>query len=299
MQRQADSLYQRKNCGLTLIELLIAMLLSSVILFTAYSLLNYQQHYFAQHQQQVHLEQNKRFAQFVLSNALHQAGYFGCRSLAHSKVTNHSKFDPTKLVAIFAYQAIGNSWLPTLPKEIKAKKGTDVLAIIYEAPHTALLTIPMLNPTDNITLHETSIFKTGDIAVMNDCDQADIFTISQINGFKKQLHHTSALSKAYAQPTEVGQLLYYLFYIQPKNPNDKDSADDLYVLDQSNIPEELVDHVDDLQLQFATHDSPHNYVTANAIHNWLKVHSVEVELVLSSKNQATQNYSFITSLRNQ
>ncbi|MSP53272.1 MAG: prepilin-type N-terminal cleavage/methylation domain-containing protein [Gammaproteobacteria bacterium] len=291
MQRYSYKMSHRKNCGLTLIELLIAMLLSSLILLMAYSLLNYQQHYFQQHTQQIHLDQNKRFVQFILSTAIRQAGSFGCRPLANSKVNNTSVFHKKKLVAIFAYQAIGNAWLPSLPKTIKAKHGTDVLAIIYMAPHTAMVATAMSTPNEVITTTDTSLFKQEDLAVISDCEQADIFAISHINGSKKQLKPTTILSKCYAPPAEVGELLYYLFYIQPD--------DTLYMLDNSKIPEELVDHVSDLQLQFSTHASPNNYVTANGINHWSQVHSVKVELGFDSKNQAAEHYSFITSLRNQ
>lgn len=284
-------MYQRKNCGLTLIELLIAMLLSNVVLLTAYSLLNYQQHYFQQHQQQIQLEQNKRFAQYILSNAIRQAGFFGCRSLANSTITNHSNFDPTKLLAIFAYHAIGKSWLPSLPKNIKVKSGTDVLAIIYEDSGTAIVTTAMSNPSAPLIVTDTSQFKQNDLVVISDCEHADIFTISQINGSKKQIQHSSPLSKTYAAPAEIGQLMYYLFYIQPD--------DALYVLDNSAIPEELVDHVSSLKLQFSTQALPTNYVTANSINNWSQVHSVNVELGFETKNQEVENYAFITSLRNQ
>jgi type IV pilus assembly protein PilW len=291
MQRPPDKMYLRKNCGLTLIELLIAMFLSSVILLTAYSLLNYQQHYFQQHKQKIQLEQNKRFAQFILSNAIRQAGFLGCRSIANSKITNHSNFDPTKLLAIFAYHAIGKSWLPSLPKNIKVKSGTDILAIIYEDPQTSIVTIAMPNPSSPITVMDTSQFKKNDVAVIGDCEHADIFTISKIIDSKRQLQHPTPFNKAYATPAEVGQLSYYLFYIQPD--------DALYVLNNSAIPEELVDHVSSLKLQFSTQTSPANYVTANAINNWSQVHSVRVELGFENKNQKTENYFFITSLRNQ
>jgi prepilin-type N-terminal cleavage/methylation domain-containing protein len=286
MQRGTHPMYRRKNCGLTLIELLIAMLLSSIVLLTAYTLLNYQQHYFAQHKAQIQLEQNKRFAQFMLSNAIRQAGFFGCRSLANSKITNHASDNKSpnnkSLVAVFAYQAMGSSWRPALPAGIKVKPGTDVLAIMYVNPSTAILSTPMLKPTDYISLNKTSLFNSGDIVVISDCEHADIFTIKQINGYKKQLQHTTPLSKAYGIPTEVGQLMHYLFYIQPD--------DSLYMLDNSKIPEELVDHISNLKLLFATLDAPSNFVTANAINDWSQVHSVEVEL---------PDYSFITSLRNQ
>ena len=291
MQRGTHPMYRRKNCGLTLIELLVAMLLSSIVLLTAYTLLNYQQHYFTQHKAQIQLEQNKRFAQFMLSNAIRQAGFFGCRALANSKITNHSSFDPTKLFAVFSYQAIGNSWRPSLPRGIKVKPGTDVLAIIYVNPNTALLSTVMLNPADNITLNKTSLFTSGDSVVISDCEQADVFTISQINGYKKQLYHSMALSHAYNIPAEVGQLMYYLFYIQPD--------DTLYMLDNSKIPEELVEHIDSLTLLFATQEAPRNFITASAINHWGEVHSIEITLGFSDGAAKTENYSFITSLRNQ
>lgn len=304
MQRTPHEMYRRKNCGLTLIELLIATVLSSLILLTAYSLLNYQQHYFQKHQQQIQVEQNKRFAQFILSQTIWQAGFLGCRSLSTSQLDNHltnnnfiSQQKP--IVAIFAYQAIGNSWRPALPTGINAKPGTDVLQLVYMQPHNTALSVAMTNPAEAITVNNASLFKPNDRVIISDCEQADLFTISKINGSKKQLLHSISLSKAYVLPSEIGELSYILFYIQPKDPDDKNSDAALYMLDQSNLAEELITNVTGLHFLFATQNAPRNYVTANAINDWSQVHSVEIKLSLSAGHQKSESYSFITSLRNQ
>ena len=88
MHNSAQHLLKRKNCGLTLIELLIALTLSSLVLLMAYSLLAYRQRYLQIHQQQIHQQQNKQFTQFILRQAIWQAGFFGCRSLANSSLHN-------------------------------------------------------------------------------------------------------------------------------------------------------------------------------------------------------------------
>lgn len=302
MHNPTFKLSQRKNCGLTLVELLIALALSSFVLLTAYALLSSQQSFLQRNQQQIHLEQNKRFTQFVLSRAIWQAGFLGCRSLANLQVhnqlrNNHIIPGQTTPLAIFAYQAVGNSWRPALPVGIHAKPGTDVLELVYRASLATELTTTMATPNSKISVNNTGAFKKDGIVVISDCEQADIIQINKMNSFKKQLLPQAPLSKAYAIPSQIGQLQYRLFYIQEENDT-KNPVDALYMLEQSGFPEELVDHVSDLKLAFATQTTPTNYLTGIAVHDWHKIHSVRFTLQFNDTHYHETD-SFITSLHNQ
>lgn len=296
------SLKQYSMVGISLIELLIAMTLSILLgmaLFLSYSKIR---EHLKQEQIRVWIYENARGASQVLTHTIRDAGFIGCAKLT-AEFTQYLH-DPYKRLNLnnsligFNEQALEN-----FPERLRnrIKKGSTGIMIRKMSPRTTVLTQPMTNRT-HLVISSQPKFAIGNMMLISNCLQADIFKIKEITHTESQqlIHTESPLKHRYPLFAEVAELSEEAFYIADTGRLTKQGKAifALYRFDfrGHGVEEEIVEGVEDMHLYYGVL-SQHKitYVPMAAVMRWQDVYAVQVVLLLSSQEpyyQAAKSYVF-------
>ncbi|WP_333876974.1 PilW family protein [Methylobacter sp.] len=293
--------------GMTLIEIMIALLIGAFLLggvlqiFTGSKQTNRMQENLSR------LQENGRFAMEFLSNNIRMAGFIGCSSQA---IPTNTLLTPTDHLyafnrAIDGFESTSSSaWSPdiTTAQITLPLGGSDVITIRRAADQSFTVTTQALNSSD-LTLDATattanlanagflnsSNANSCSMAVVSDCSDVAVFQVSAISG--NVLSHTTGgscppgnstadLLKTYVngQVYPINTIRYYI----RTNPNNQPS---LYRRVDLNDAEELVEGIEKMQILYgvdtdSTPDgSPNYYVSANNVADMSKVISIRLSLL--------------------
>jgi type IV pilus assembly protein PilW len=255
-----------KDQGFTLLELLIALGLSTFILSGVYLFFSSQSRAYLTQQSLIQAQEAGQVAVNMLRDRLRQAGGLGCsswrpslpvymqaQSLAEWLPQNASK-------VIYGYQANEFSWQPSLPSYLAnhVRAGTDVLVVHHAYVESANLLQNMANAQATVVLPAHLNLQVGDALVIADCEQADIIQISGLTRQNDQwlvahqppYNKSSALSKNYNQDAEVSVLQNAAYYIGDTGRQNA-KGDAVYALYQfTGQHQELIEGVSDLQIEY-------------------------------------------------
>lgn len=208
----------RRQSGVTLIELMIAMLLGLLVTGGAIQIFISNRTTYAFNEGLSRLQENGRFALDTLGFRIRLAGHFGC--LWGVPITNNLN-GPTSFAFDFdeglaGYEAIGTgvgdtfapaasdpanstvdtNWSPTLPAEIadSVVPGSDVIVVRNGSAGGNSLFTPFNTTTSAYADADAGEYQVGDIAVVADCQKASVFQVTAVTdtGSSIQLDHTAA-----------------------------------------------------------------------------------------------------------
>ena len=184
------------------------------------------------------VQENGRFAIDFISRDVRMAGYTGCNDDS-TKIEDDVngalvEYGPGKFLRGHAYTGTGGSaladWTPALPATLFSAgdvvPGNDVLIIRRASEETFQVEAPAMT-TQSAALHvaPNNGFAQGDIVVVSDCSNADIFQISNANPNTSGslVHNTGAvvspgnttgnLSKAYGTDAEAFRFITRAYYV--------------------------------------------------------------------------------------
>lgn len=187
-----DSKKQIKQTGFSLIELLIAMLITSILMLGIFQLFASTNNANKRLLAESEMQENARFAFSVLTSTIQQAGNYGCKSHNASSASSllnspSNTFMPWLLIS--GWEATGTDYGDTYTPEvnasvsnlstahwlssvnatkdtgIKSKQHSDVLKVWY----TKKQTTPLSTIAPNVLTFPEIDLKQGDIIVINDC----------------------------------------------------------------------------------------------------------------------------------
>jgi type IV pilus assembly protein PilW len=303
----------RRQQGLTLIELMIAMALSLILMAGVLQvfLANKQAYRFAEASSRN--QENGRFAADFLARELRMAGYLGCATLRNTtpNIIGNQPAAPAPQIELDVDKAIegsddvgaGNTW--------GAIEGTDVVTIRGGNLEGANLTGNLLAENANIQVNYDARTKplpwgAGSVLMVTDCQSADVFRATGVskttindtkNGKdfvlqKTTIAHSSAmnssnfLSKPYGAGSKVMSWESISYYVG----NDPDSGEPALYRDRydgvSEDDEVLIDGVEDMQILYGEDtDGDGNadiYRGAAAVASWADVVSARISLLVRS-----------------
>lgn len=319
-----NSFKRRASRGLSLVELMIAMLVGLLLTAAVIQIFISSKNTFRMQESMARLQENGRFAVSYLANDIRMAGYMGCANIDRITVNNIAEtssgvpavanFDSDTVIVGTDSVAAGNVW--------GAAPGTDMLVVQKVNSGGLRLTGNMTTNNANIQVVDNSLnVKAGDILFITDCINADIFratNVSSSGGSKVTIAHANSanssvnLSKLYGSDAEVLMFESVAYYVKDTGrttPNG-DAIRALYVQRQAgntaqSAPSfELVEGVQDMQLEFGVDTGSDNlvdaYRTANNVTDWSKVISARFSLliqgvegkVLGSSGNLTQTINY-------
>lgn len=300
--------------GLSLIEFMIALTLGLLVVSSVLFLFMSNKQTFKITAGKSRLQENARYAEFLLSYNIRMAGFQGCPNLSAITPTNDisNPADNQTLTnsnAILGFDgSSAGSFTPALPSWLTANiasgtsivPNTDVIVVRQAATVGANLTVNMSNTTSAITVGSRTTFAPGNILIISDCQSSDIF-LAAAGTTNTNIVPATALSKAYLTDARVSPLQISAFYLKA-SPNTNQAGQPIYALYRQNAngtEDELLDGIENMQASYGVDtnndQSADTYLKASAVTDWTTVNAVYLNLLFSTvENVAAQStpYTF-------
>jgi hypothetical protein len=275
--------------GFSLIELLIAIVLSTLILISLTTVfLAVEKNY----QTQLALnsiQENARIVTNIFNSEIHQSGYLGC----------------AKRVIDFPFE--NNSTQPfaklSVLQDEKIKQDSQGFTVMYaDSQHVNLLGTMQSHFSLHVPAAED--FLQNEIVVISDCGSVDIFHISSTDkaaGLQK-ISAINPLLKSYSADAEVARLIKNSYFIEKTNRKSprKSPIYALIMKDINGVKHEMMEGVDDMKISF-TIIVDNKLIEKNAaeVLETDNIKGVAITLLLSSvgKIYLQKKYHFYAALR--
>jgi len=278
-------MYHHKQRGMSLIELMISLLLSSLLIIVAIGLLFAvkRSHHYAM--ALATLQQRGRIASHVLTQTIMQAGYVGCGNLATG-------------LPIHTSQASG----ATTINNTNAISGTDDTVTVAMMASTK--TVPLLQPVKHnrqLLVGQGQIIKAKDILLVSDCAKGDIIKIDAVQKHKqpKSLSLTAyaPLTDEFDTDAMVGPLRIIKFYVADTGRVNGRGQPilALYEKDQLGRRQEIVTGVNAMTIRYGV-----KFLTAEQVNSaqaWSKVTVVFITLHLQGSDGVDKVWPIAIALK--
>ena len=293
------------SCGLSLVELLVAMAVSLVLLGGIYQIFFSSTTTYAVNENFSRLQENARFAMSFLERDVRQAGYRGCRndnSAFSNLLNNPADFINNFAMPLEGFEANATSWDRTLPAVVTVPlAGSDILALRNQLEGTvthllqdlAALDDPLVIPPGT----KDTPFKSagGDLGMISDCQGATVFHVPAFDYEKGKVSHIvriddpsanpKALDRFYLRNTEVSRVATVLYYVRLS----PEKIPCLYRKVGTDDATALVEGVESMHILYGVDDNDDQaadrYVAASATLPWQRVVSIRVGLLLRSLSE--------------
>ena len=309
----------RSMKGFTLVELMVAMLIGTIILAAVAQVFATSKGTHQTEEGMARVQENGRFALEFLAQDIRMAGYAGCNSnLPATKINSIAQpaGDPTQFTpeGMRAFRYAGTApannladWDPDLPADYFSNgdvlPNTDVLIIERATTLSTKLTGNMTAANANIQIVNTAAIAgqiiPGDILMLSDCSNADIFRANGVSsgaGIKTITHtagnSTNFLSKAYQGDADLMKLVSRAYFIGPGASGEpsliRRELGNAGVL----VDQELVEGIETMMFLYgvdtdATADkTANNYRRPVDVTDWSRVVSVRVGVLAHSLTNA-------------
>lgn len=309
--------------GLTLIELMVAMLLSLMLMAGMVTVFQANKTTYKTQDGLAQLQENGRMALELLSRDLRNVGYAGCGG-RNTKLTNVLN-NATGYVWNFeqpldGFEAVSSTaWSPALDSEISGKSVSPAAADVSD-----VLTLRIFESIGGrVTSHTSAasdIVVTGysdidddDVLMVTDCDLGSVFQVTDVAvsaGSATIEHDAGAVatdgppgnaSASLAQGFtggDVARLVVRTYFVATGSYTGARQA--LWLIENDGTPQELIQGIDALQVLYGRDTSGDkmvdDYVTANSVTDWTEVVAVRLNVLASSLDDnvvdGNQSYTF-------
>jgi len=293
--------------GLTLIELMIAVVLGIFLTGSITGLFVTSKQSYRIQESSSRLQENSRFAMFFITKDIRMADYWGCLNTTESidnNLNSAATFD------LFTSAIGGENNNASVDSVID---GTDVITIKGAFGSGIYVTQQPATTSASIKLEDDSDLGLHDIVLVTDCLDGDIFQITNdpstpgSNGFDSIVHNTGnvgnpipgnadkPLRKKYDTDAQVYKLNFATYSIQ-ENPSGQPS---LFRSINGANASELVEGIENMQILYGedtdNDKAPNYYLPADSvILNMDDVVSIKVSLLMRSveENLTSQNIPY-------
>ncbi|MBQ0745831.1 MAG: PilW family protein [Marinobacter sp.] len=309
--------------GLSLIELMIALLLGTLLTVGLVQVFTSNSQSFRYNESSARALESGRIAADILSRAIRNAGFFGCypiNGITNNLDNSDSEYDAVRHgFATLGVSAVGSE------RPGAAIAGTDFFNITGVRRPGAIVKLDAdMTATNSILLNDAGGLSVNELAFITNCEQGDIFQISSLTNPGGNIQITaddtagvngsgspgndlsgnvplgcttagSCLSAVYQRGTELFQPFSEAYYIG----NATDGGTSLFMRQASGVNIELVAGVEDMNVRFGegtVTTGVQNWRAASAVTSWDNVLAVEVSLLVASPNDnimdSAQAYCF-------
>lgn len=297
----------RLQAGLTLVELMVAMVISLLLLAGVGTIFLANKESFRLQESLARIQEAGRYSVQAIARDIRRAGYRGCDSGSDHDPTNTlnnpGTWDAAFDKALVGYDADPANWSsPPAPTAFKqAFSGSplsqsDVIMINFVEPLGLTVTKHPSNSAD-IQVESGGSVAKGDVLMVTDCRAAAIFQVTNVQVVSPSItnivHKTGAvagvspgnatedLGKKFVGG-EVMRLVNRVYYVA----QGAGGQPSLFRSDNGGAGQELVEGVEGLELQYGEDTdqdgAPNVYRTATDVTNWADVVAVRVRLVTRS-----------------
>ncbi len=297
----------RPQQGMTLVEVMIALAISMVLLTGVLQIMLSSKQTYRIQEGTARLQENGRFATQFLSEDLRMAGYSGCSSgIIPNNIVDLDGDGTPDGISDFSTDGLLGFEYSGLPVTLTATEtltsaevlsDTDVIVIMYGSTDESLnLRGNMLSDNANIQVTSTDMFTTGDILLISDCMNSDIFAATSVSkgaisttiAHASNVNTTTKLSKAYGADAMVMSLVKTAYYIGT-NAAGVPALFRKRMVGANVQTEELVEGVENLQILYGedldADGVANRYVHADDVGNFANVVSVRFAMLLQTPEE--------------
>lgn len=306
-----------KQKGFSIIELMIAMVLSLLVLGGLFTIFISNKQNFELQKGLSMIQQNSRFVIDALQKDIQNAGYVGCYSLGNMATKNALNVDPPPFEsdyseAIIGYEGTGSGWSPNannLPADVRAmaSQDSDILVVRYSDGDSNLpLVKAMPNSSATIFIKDKLAnppIKDGDIVLITDCQKAAIFQITNYTNSSGGVQHNIgksvspgnktkllADSGSYSTDSMLVKLQTVIYFVAPSSDENVrgEVVNSLWKKVGTEDPIELVQGISEFDVRYGEDRDgdgiPNRYALATDVNDFENVSSVSLDLVVNSVN---------------
>jgi type IV pilus assembly protein PilW len=285
-----------KQNGLTLIEILIAMVIGLFLLAGVMQIFLGSQRSYRLQENLSRMQENGRFAMDFITRDIRMTGAMGCVETANIKSTLIT-YPATDAKSVFNNfrESISNDLFPsndtydlnTNKLTLRSMLPTDIFVI----PPSGSLTPKQIIELQKNTLSVNSItnLRNGDIIMVTNCDKGDIFKITSLTS--NSIGHNDdkkPFQSDYGKNSQIYRANFVTYSIYTPPPiNNEPQPVSLYrrVNGQTN-KEALVENIEDMQILYGEDTNgdktPNHYVSADRVTDMNNVISIRVSLLAVS-----------------
>lgn len=300
---------QTNHKGFSLLELLLAIVLASIITVVIYQVYLSCKSVYANVKTNSELQENIRFAANILSHEIGTAGFAGCPKLINiekANLTDLTGQDFTYADSLRGYKSSASS----LPSYLKnAMPNTDVIVIKKAGFDQVYVTgnKDVKSGDTAIQVQHNPATTTNRLLLISDCENADLFEAKNydsgvnINLKSDYIHHNYKVMNA-----TVSLYAEEAFFIGKRTENDDkgNPVYGLYKITNGGNQEELVENIISMSIKYGVDINADSkvdkYFSADEIDNlaaWENVKSVVITLGHPYHNYKTQTWDIYIQLR--
>ena len=317
---RTESAVNCRQSAFSLIELLIAMTLGLILIAGMITVLEGNRRSSELNSTMADLQESARFALDAIARDARMSGFQGCTDINNSRLNVVAKNLPASFdfnsQATFGSLVSSDTWNPahplgfTPPSDIPVVAGTHAMILQFGEGNFARLDSQMSDagvPSKSgpIVVSGQTSLQADDLAIIADCDVADLFrvTAASNSGGNTTLSHAASgnngnLSKAFGAPASIAQTTVSAFQSNTYYIGDagqtNDNGDPIRALylqtlpyTSANPPVELIRGVDNMRVAFGMRSgNTLRYVTPdNSAFDASLVESVQIGLLMSSRER--------------
>ncbi|MCP5161134.1 MAG: PilW family protein [Hahellaceae bacterium] len=318
--------FRNFQVGLTLVELMVSLALSSILIAGVFSLYLDSRGTDRMGTALARIQESGRFASEFMAKDIRMAGYQGCADPNSVGMNIIAKNPPTLNFANSAmrgYEVTNTSWangteFDNTSIETRALIGSDVIAIQRATSADTQLTGNMGVVNANIQITDNALgLKAQDIILISDCEFADLFRATNVSssGTKVTIAHSNSqntsnfLSKAYDTSAKILRFSSTVYFVADTGRDDL-AGNPIYALyrQSDNLLnsaysaasfdiQELVEGVENMQILYGERLASGNvrFVPAGTAGlDMTQVVSVRIGLLISSPEDVQQTTDKLT-----
>lgn len=280
----------KSGCGYSLLELMLAMALSTVVVSLLLSVYLVTQNFNRTENEVAHFQEDLRMVSYMLTRNIEMAGYAGCVGIKDLQLKNHTSFN------FSADQIIRGFDSQNMPSYLKGKvlAGTDVIVVQRAGDDATILTKPVVLNADSISVKDNPATQDNKVLLISDCVNGDLFTAKNEIG-KRIYLASSKIENAYenrALVTAVSRFSQLAYFVGPTGDYDV-KGNPIYslyfLLNESGDKQELMTGISGMDIQYGVDVTGSGkvsaYYTAKQMQasQWEKVIAVLITLTYETK----------------
>src|SRR5690554_1096287 len=248
---------KRTQQGITVVELMVAMLLGLILTAGLVQIFTGSQRSFRMAEALGRVQETGRIASDILSRDIRNADYWGCTK--HSRVKtlldeNHAGYD----VDVHGFTLDEN--VETISVKVAtagdaAVTGSHILTLRGASGPGIRLTSAMDSTSEALDVTSVAGLEAGDILLLSDCSDGVIFQATQVSGgASPKIEHATGgavtpgnSAAEFVKAFESGEI--YKPYVRRYEVQEKDGRYGLYLINGSDPALELLEDVVDMRIQ--------------------------------------------------
>ncbi len=310
--------------GMSLIELMVSLVISTMILAGVMQVFVSSKHTYSTEEALSRMQENARFADKKISKDIRVTGFAGCSGTSSLAMTPSVVADPDTPANNFinGLSVVGFDSITTGSVDIdgdsisdisEVVSGTDVFSVNTAGACGAQVVEAMADRGGDVKVSDTDScgWTSGEYLVITNCTAMDVFRLSSspttVSGNTIQLSHAATtntqakFSTKYDKDTMVFGFVNTTWFVK-NNPETSRPA--LYQKVNADTPEMVVDGVENMQIRYG-YDGDGDFIiddmkTAASVSSvsqdaWKNIISIEISLLMASDKNlvpSPQDYNF-------